>query len=141
MQIFISRANQDRELARKLIAELVHAGVEVWDPDEQIYPGDNWAEKIGQALESSEAMVVLVSRDALSSGLVAHDVQFALTSGHYQGRVIPVLVDFVTFQAGKDVPWILFKLDPVYVQSLCPNFDEVVKRIQALTQTSSHAAR
>jgi hypothetical protein len=130
MQVFISYANQDRDLARKLISELVRAGVEVWNPDEQIYPGDNWAEKTGQALESSEAMIALVTRDALQSGLLVHDVQFALTAGNYKGRVIPVLVDFVTFQAGKDVPWILLRLDPVYVQSVAPDFEPVIKRVQ-----------
>jgi hypothetical protein len=141
MQVFISHANQDRKLARKLISDLVHAGVEVWDPEEQIYPGDNWAEKTGHALETAETMVALVTREALKSGLLAKDVQFALTSGKYRGRVIPVLVDFVTIKAGKDVPWILLKLDPVYVHSASPDFHEVVERIQALTQTSTNAAR
>ena len=91
MQVFISHVPQDRDLARKLADELVHAGVEVWNAEEEIYPGDNWAKKIGQALEQSDAMVAVVSRHALKSGTLRADIQFALTSANYGGRVIPVL--------------------------------------------------
>jgi hypothetical protein len=33
----------------------------LWDESEEVLPGENWAKKIGDALEKSDAMVVLES--------------------------------------------------------------------------------
>ncbi len=48
MQVFISHAKRDRELARQLGEKLCAAGMTVWNRDNEIYPGDNWAKKLGK---------------------------------------------------------------------------------------------
>ena len=45
------------------------------------------------------------------------DIQYGLTAKKFEQRLIPVLVGYVTLAAGKDVPWILLKMDPVYIDS------------------------
>lgn len=140
MQVFISHAAQDRELARQIGVQLVDAGLPVWNPDDQIYPGDNWAAKIGKALEQSEIMVAVVTRDALESGSLINDIQFALTSKNFGGRVIPVLVDYVAVQPGVDVPWILLRLEPVFIDSAAPALDKLVQRVKSSAETILHAA-
>jgi hypothetical protein len=79
MKVFISHARRDSQFAKKLGDELAQAGLELWT-DDQIYPGDNWAKITGQALEQSDAMIAVVTRDALESGPLKEDIQFALTS-------------------------------------------------------------
>ena len=69
MKVFISHSNETRALAQKVGEALKRAGWEVWN-DLEILPGDNWAAKIGQALESSQAMVVLLTPEALNSPTV-----------------------------------------------------------------------
>ena len=52
MQVFISHAAKDRELATRLALQLAQAGFAVWYAAEDIAPGDNWAKKMGKASTS-----------------------------------------------------------------------------------------
>jgi predicted nucleotide-binding protein len=70
MKVFISHSHETKSLAKKLGEALKRAGLESWNHEQEILPGDNWAQKIAQALEESEAMVVLLSPDSLDSTLV-----------------------------------------------------------------------
>jgi hypothetical protein len=142
MQVFISHASRDRELAKRLTKELSEEGFHVWNPDDEIYPGDNWAKKFGQALEESELMVVLWTRNAFESAeRLERDVQYALTSTSYRGRLLPVLVGFASFKSGEDIPWILLKFDPVYIESETAGFENVIARIRELAKGDCNAAR
>ena len=112
MKVFISHAAADAGLARQLAEVLEQAGMEVWY-DQQVLPGQNWAAEIGKALESSEAMVVLVTPAALASDHVHHALTFALGHKAYHGRVIPVLVEPEGTLPKDDFPWILQKFEGV----------------------------
>ncbi len=61
MKVFLSYSAEDREVAKDLATQLANAGLETWDPAEALFPGDNWALRIGKALEEADAMIVLVS--------------------------------------------------------------------------------
>ena len=102
MSVFISYALEDQEWARELMSRLSESGIEVWDPALHVFPGDNWALKIGQALEKSNAMVVLLSPAAAKSEPVQRDVQYALGSKRFKNRLIPVMIKSTT-----RFPWIL----------------------------------
>ena len=93
MQVYLSYAYADRELARRVAAFLLDAGFTVWDAEQQIFPGDNWAEKIGQALKESSAMVVLLTPEALKSVYVRREIDYALSQKAYSHRLITVLAD------------------------------------------------
>jgi hypothetical protein len=129
MRVFISHAKSDAQLADRLRSRLALAGLDVWD--DQAYPGENWALKMGEALADSDVLVALVTRNAVESGRLTEDVQFALTAGRYRGRVIPVIVDHPTYEAGKDIPWILIRFDPMHVDSSRPDFEQVVDRVRS----------
>src|SRR6266446_4006827 len=66
-KVFLSYSAEDRKVARALASRLAEAGFETWDPAAALFPGDNWALRIGQALQESDAMVVLVSPDSMKS--------------------------------------------------------------------------
>jgi len=138
MQVFISHAKADETLARGLASALERAGFSVWNP-ESILPGDNWAMEIGRALETSELMIVLFSKRSRESATVTQEAQYALTSGNYRGRVVPVLVDSVTFAAGAEVPWVLLKMEPIYITSTSPDFNVIVNRIRTLAGAPTNA--
>ncbi|HEV7798401.1 MAG TPA: toll/interleukin-1 receptor domain-containing protein [Pyrinomonadaceae bacterium] len=106
MKVFISRAPENEALAKKLGKALKRAGWDVWD-DDQILPGDNWAEKIGQALEETQAMVVLLTGSALSSSAVRWEIAYALGSKRLKDRLIPVLVGSEENTSTHNFPWIL----------------------------------
>ena len=92
MKVFISHAHTDEPLVRKVAAVLEDAGLEVWDDTREIMPGDNWADKVVQALQESDAMVVFLTPDAMRSRWVRRDIEYALGEQSYRKRVIPVFV-------------------------------------------------
>lgn len=140
MQVFISFAYADRAIAELLMQELQAAGFQVWSAAESILPGDNWALETGKALEQAEILVALFSKHAQDSPHVRQEVQYALTSGNYRGRVIPVLLDYTTFEVGTDVPWVLLRMDPLYLQSSPFDAAQVVERVKRVAETGFHAS-
>ena len=102
LKVFLSYAQSDGSWARELSGHLEAAGFRVLDPVGQLLPGDNWSLEIGKALDSSQAMVVLISPAAVRSPWVQREIQFALGSEKYQDRLIPVEVD-----PTNDFPWVL----------------------------------
>jgi hypothetical protein len=134
MKIFLSHARKDGALARQLAERLMRAGFAVWLPEDEIAPGDNWAKKVGKALDEAEWMVLLLTPAAMESDWLRQDIAFALGSRKYEGRVFSVFVG-LTLEAGRDMPWILLKLPHRQVES-AKNFGEVVKEIQTLVAGS-----
>ncbi|MBS1791217.1 MAG: toll/interleukin-1 receptor domain-containing protein [Acidobacteria bacterium] len=115
MQVFISHSGKDLKLARKLAAVIQQAGFGVWDAYSNLYPGDNWAKLTAQALDESEAMVVLLTPESLESRWVQSEIEFALGNKNYAWRLIPVLIgDPERFQSDQ-IPWILENLQMVYL--------------------------
>ena len=108
VQVFLSYASEDSEKARRIAEHLRSEGLEVWDAGTEILPGDNAGNAIGKALESSDAMVVLVSPASSKSSNVQHEIDFALQRKQYARRLIPVVVE-----PTEKMPWILRKLQLV----------------------------
>lgn len=110
MKVFLSYVESDKEFAQDLAARLSKEGYEVWDPNREVYPGDNWPLKIGEALQQSEAMVVVLSPESMQSEWVHREIEYALGSSNYAERLIPVLL-----RPTEDIPWILGKFKPMHV--------------------------
>ncbi len=110
MKVYISYSSEDREVAKKVVSKLEQAGFEPWDPAAALFAGDNWALHIGKALQDSDAMVLLISPKSMKSEWVRHEIEFALGSPRYKGRLIPVMV-----KPTKDIPWILKRLPMVQI--------------------------
>jgi TIR domain len=121
MKVFISYAHGDRDVAQDLAKPLADSGYEVLDPAQELGPGDNWALKIGEALEACQAMIVLVSPDSAKSEWVRREIEFALGSASYEHRLISVQV-----RPTVNMPWILRKLPLIRLDK---NRAETVKHI------------
>lgn|SRR5690348_4201994 len=102
MQVFLSYVQADEAFAKALSAQLIRRGISVWTTDYDLLPGDNVWLRIGDALQKSNAMVVLISPDSMRSEYVRHEIEYALGNPNYAGRVFPVEV-----RPAKNIPWIL----------------------------------
>lgn len=102
MQVFLSYAPSDEAFAKALSSQLSRRGLSVWSPSEEVLPGDNVWLRIGEALENSRAMVVLVSPESMRSQSVRREIEYALGQSNYEGRLFPVQV-----RPTKDIPWVL----------------------------------
>jgi hypothetical protein len=110
--VFLSYASRDRDLAQKIGQKLSEAGLEVWDPDQEILPGADGMAELRAALDSASAIVVFISPDAMASRSVSYEIEYALGAKHLRGRLIPV-----TIRPTKDAPWILNSLQSIQYQS------------------------
>jgi TIR domain len=133
MQVFISHAAPDAKLAKRIAAVLREAGLQVWD-DTQILPGDNWGAKLAEALQESDAMVVLLTPNSVHSPNLSYEVGYALGQEDYKGRLIPVIAAPPEQLPKEDIPWVFHKLQTIYL--LDPERDEegLRKIAKALTE-------
>ena len=123
-RVFLSYADRDRAMAETLSRDLTEAGFNVWW-DRGVLPGDNWARGVADALQASDAMVVIVSPAAAKSERVRREVEFALGSPHYANRLIPVVAE-----PTREM-WILSKLQPVTAKKPKEVSQQVIEALEA----------
>ena len=116
MKVFLSHSHADAPLAARVSEALQRSGLEVWDTDVNVLPGDNWAAAVARALEESEAMVVLLTRDAINSPYVRREIEYALGAKRYSNRLIPVAVGDRERLPTHEIPWIVRQLPWVELQ-------------------------
>ncbi len=110
MKVFLSHSQTDAWLAARVAQALKARGLEVQDPQQEVLPGDNWASKVAQALEDSEAMIVLLTPDATKSQNVKHEMEYALGAKKYSNRLIPVVVGDRNRLPAGEIPWIVRRM-------------------------------
>ncbi|HYT49267.1 MAG TPA: toll/interleukin-1 receptor domain-containing protein [Pyrinomonadaceae bacterium] len=134
MKVFISYSSKDEALASKLAASLEDAGLDAWYDKREILPGDNWAEKIAQGLKESNAMVVLLTPQALENDAVQNNISYALGEKAFKNRLIPVIIgDEKDFPADR-IPWIFKRLQTITVSKgdqEAEQFKKVAEAIKA----------
>ena len=100
--IYLSYALDDAEFVEQLDRELGDFGIEVWSPVREIFPGDNWAQAIGEALEKADALVVILSPAMDKSAWAESEISYALGQQRFKDRVFPVKLG-----EWSGMPWIL----------------------------------
>ena len=132
MRVFLSYHHKDEATAETIRKTLERADFEVWDPKVQLLPGEDWNKAVAAALKSAQAMIVLLSPDAVESPWLRREIDYALGETRFEGRLIPVVVRPV-----HKIPWILEKLE---VLDLHPDVKRGSRRIvQALRRKPSAA--
>jgi hypothetical protein len=122
MKAYLSYARPDRELARELVEGLRESGHDVWFDELELTPGTNWGREIDKALNSSKAMIVLISPASMESKEVRREIESALLSRNFANRLLPVYV-----KPADDVPWFLRTLKGVNVGA---NASKIVRHVK-----------
>ena len=130
MKVFISHAYTDEPFVRKITTGLEEAGLDVWDATREILSEDTLTKSIAQALKESEAMVVLLTADALRSSWVRREIEYALGERNYRKRLVPVLVGNPEELPKENIPWILRHLPMIDMSE----YDEEEKGIKQIVQ-------
>jgi hypothetical protein len=79
--VFLSYSTADRPLAETLLRRLESKGVPVWIAPRDIPPGSDYSEAIENALDSSSAVVALISQSANASRHVKAEIEIAFSRG------------------------------------------------------------
>jgi hypothetical protein len=135
MKVFISYVNANRDLAKKVSVSLKRAGFTVWDSEEEVFPGDNWAEKIARALEEADAMVVILTEESVNSRTVRREIDYALGKKTFKDRLIPVFVGSPESLFEENIPWILRRLKIIKLSGNLQaegEFDQIAQALQAV---------
>lgn len=94
-QVFISYAREDRDLAQQLVTALERGGLRVWW-DTEIPTGQTFSDVIDQAISKAACVIVLWSRNSVTSNWVLEEAAEARD----RGILIPVLLEPVTIPRG-----------------------------------------
>lgn len=86
--IFLSYCRADRPLAEQFVSTAAARGLEVWF-DEEIEGGEDWREKIVEALGAARALVILFSDHSNASRQLIKELAIA---DNLQKPIVPVLV-------------------------------------------------
>lgn len=136
MDVFISYDSRDYKVAEDVANQLRNEGLNVWLDEQELFPGDNWAAAIGDALERADAMVVLLTQNSTSSKQVANEVSYAVGAPRFKGRLIPVLVEDGGLEFEEIRPWILRKFPVIKLSKTDPK-----QAISEITESlSDHVA-
>jgi len=100
LNIFVSYDREDTDFSEVVQVKLHKAGYEIFMDQEQLNAGDNWREKIDQAIRYSQALIVIMTPEATVSSYVNYEWAFALGAGV---TVIPLELRATEFHPRLDV--------------------------------------
>ena len=92
MRVFVSHERENGRWAAAIADALEKAGHKPWMAEREILPGQNWAEEVATALNEADAMVVVLSKGWAESWTLRHELEFALGTERFEGRLILVTV-------------------------------------------------
>lgn len=133
MTVFISYAFQDEATVDRLVSTLSRHGIDTWAAHHQIMPGDNWAEKYGEALESADAVVLMISSTSTDKGNLSNDIEYAFSKRKFKNRLIPVFLDGPSNLDLEGLPWALQHIESVNLNDYASEkkgFEAVAQRLK-----------
>ena len=89
-QVFLSYSRSDASTVEQLAQLLAAAGHDAWIDTTGTVGGQDWTEQIMAAIRASRAVVLIISRESMTSQAVRREVQFADRLGV---PIIPLLVE------------------------------------------------
>ncbi len=134
MKVFLSHSEVDSPWAATVSGVLEANGLEVWDPDRDVFPGDNWAAEMARALEEAEAMVVLLTPEGVEAPNVRRDMLYALGAKSYKGRLIPVVLGDLESLPAERIPWMVRRLPRVELDRHEPEWWRVADAVSIAGQ-------
>jgi internalin A len=99
--VFLCHASADKPIIRKIAHDLKERGIQYWLDEEKIDPGDNFIDKITDALQRSRNILPCISKNQLTSGWSKAEYQNILVrmiGGTSHQRIIPVILDETSYE-------------------------------------------
>jgi hypothetical protein len=123
-KVFLSYASGDREFATRLSNNLLKYNVDLWLDIYRVDPGKSWARQIGEALDTCEVMLLILSPTSVASENVEDEWNYFLDR---KKPAVSILLE------PCKVPYRLSKLH--YIDFHTSDFDQAVARVVATLNT------
>ena len=88
--LFISHSTKDAAKAKRIVALLEKSGLSCWVAPRDVRPGHDYDEEILEGIQSSSAMIVVLSRNANDSSFVKREVERAVA---YRKQLFVIRID------------------------------------------------
>ncbi|MBZ0306945.1 MAG: TIR domain-containing protein, partial [Anaerolineae bacterium] len=88
-KVFISYSRKDTQIADSLARDLTSVGIDVWMDRDGIEVGERWSTAVQNALETSQAMVLVLSPDSMNSTNVEDEFTYFLDNNK---PIVPIMV-------------------------------------------------
>jgi hypothetical protein len=97
-RVFLCHSSEDEEQVRDLYRHLQRDGLEPWQAEEDILPGQDWDGEIRRAIQESRCVLVCLSKSSVTKrGYVQKEIKHALDVAHEQPEgaifLIPVRLE------------------------------------------------
>lgn len=127
MQVFISHSHKDHAFVKHLAEDLERHGIDVWYDEWEMKPGDSLTAKIGEGIKSSGYLVIVLSKNSVSSNWVEKELSLALSDqlARKSIKVIPILRETCEFPRSFH-----FLGDTIYAD-FRGDYDSALKRLLA----------
>ncbi|RNC86015.1 MAG: TIR domain-containing protein [Balneola sp.] len=95
-RVFLSYSYQDREKVDRIAHELQSNNIDIWYDQQDLDVGSNWNEKIRYQIESSDTVIIFLSKNFLSSEWSQRELWQALSESEKRNiNIIPVTLERV----------------------------------------------
>ena len=134
---FLSYSHEDRQIASQIARDLAERGRNIFFDEWTIRVGDSLIERINYGLQNSTYLLVLISKNSLSSKWVNLEIgsAFRKDSNSANARIIPVLIENI---APTLIPSFLRNIKWV---DLSKGYENGIRQITALAQLPRNAAK
>lgn len=117
-RIFISYARQDEAFVRKFQDDLAKHRISTWVDFDDIEAGKSWARQIGEALDSCELMLLIMSPSSMDSTNVEDEWNYYLDKGK---MILPIMY------RECNIPYRLYKLQ--YVDFMDRDYSDALAQL------------
>jgi TolB-like protein/Tfp pilus assembly protein PilF len=97
--VFVSYASQDLAIANSVVEALETRGIRCWVAPRDVTPGEFYADAIVHAIDATQALVLVLSKDAAASHHILREVERASSKRH---PVISLRIDRAQLPAGLE---------------------------------------
>jgi hypothetical protein len=108
--VFLSYANADRDIVRKVAEGLSMAGVRVWFDETSLKAGSSWVREIERGLDTADFVIFFISAQSIQSNWARQELQIALhrkVSGEGGAFILPVLLEHTEVPPLlRDIQWL-----------------------------------
>ena len=96
--IFVSYSSKDKRFVNRLINHLIDLDIKIWFDVFEIKIGDSIIEKINEALDRTEGIAIILSRNSIKSNWVKKEINTTLIKKLNKKKIdiFPILIDNCT---------------------------------------------
>jgi hypothetical protein len=125
-KIYISYSRKDANQVQAIVRALELNRHQVFLDIQDIRPGDNWIAALRQAIDSSDILILVMSKNSLGSPVVIDELHYAINANK---RIIPIVIDDVP---AEKIP---LGLQNIQWLDMRHGLDHVAERLRALLGT------